>query len=297
MGQSCDASIGEIVRYLEERRQSRARSELEIMMNRENEFFRRALPIAPAVTKDFALRPPPEPVRDWVRTQLMRGRPQQWNEDSTQWDSDMYLSAASFKPPLLFKDVPQSYWGTDSENNHILSPDGTFAYSNRVLPRGRTLALKRSSKSGEVYFDGNVTIPVLYDAKRPLDVWMSLTPQELLSMRAGLRFAKGTVVVGGLGLGWLLSKICYKESVGSVILVESSKELMDWYGHEMCARLPKITDVIVGDAYDYVGKFRKKARYVYDLWKGYGQARGDAKWQAAKEKVPDHAWGWGDVKV
>ena len=54
------------------------------------------------------------------------------------------------------------------------------------------------------------------------NVWMSLTPNEMISQRDGIEAAKGTVVIGGLGLGWFLRKVCEKESVDRVIVVDSS---------------------------------------------------------------------------
>jgi spermidine synthase len=56
---------------------------------------------------------------------------------------------------------------------------------------------------------------------------MSMTPAEMLTQRSGVQAAEGTVVLGGLGLGWLLRKVCEKQSVERVIVVEQSQELLD----------------------------------------------------------------------
>ena len=61
-----------------------------------------------------------------------------------------------------------------------------------------------------------------------------MTPAEMLTQRSGVQAAEGTVVLGGLGLGWLLRKVCEKPSVERVIVVEKSQELLDWYGTD-CA--------------------------------------------------------------
>ena len=34
--------------------------------------------------------------------------------------------------------------------------------------------------------------------------------------------------MAGLGLGWLLSRVCAKTEVHTVILVDKSRELVDW---------------------------------------------------------------------
>ena len=255
---------------------------------REDSFFRRVVP-------PVNLGPANAP-KSWFDEQLTRCRLVDWNEDDPYWHEQLVLKASTFHPPLLFPEVPPAKYGTDSENSMLVSPDGKFGYSNRVLPRGHHLAYHQGKRRGKAYFDGDVTIPVLFDAEHPMDVWMSITPQEVLTMRQGVRYAKGKVVVGGLGLGWLLRKICLKPSVGSVILVESSKELMEWYGYELCRDLPKIDDIIIGDAYDEVGKHGGKTRYIYDLWQGYGQAKTDDRWQQAQE-LAEYTWAWGDLKV
>lgn len=253
---------------------------------RENAFYQKIMPGAP---------PPPKSKKQQLREEMLRyAKP--WSLLDTKVKNPLVLQASTYRPTQLFPDCPKAYFGTGSEDVCVYSPQRTFAYANRVLPKAYPLRLQQNTKKGEVFFDDDVVIPTLYKADRPMDVWMSLAPQELITLRPGLRKAKGKVVVGGLGLGWLLTEICNKDIVGDVILVEKDKELMDWYGHELCRKLPKISDVIVGDVYDVIGKFTKKPRYILDLWKGYGAARGDGRLQAAKKWVPN-IWAWGDVQV
>lgn len=254
-------------------------------MRRENAFYQRIMPSAP---------PPPKGKKQTLREEMLKyAKP--WSQMDTKMQNPLVLQASTFNPQQLFPNCPRAYFGTNTQDACVLSPSGTFAYANRVLPKAYPLKLRQGSKKGEVWFDGEVVIPTLYKADRPMDVWMSLAPQELLTLRPGLRKAKGKVVVGGLGLGWLLSEICHKDIVGDVILVEKNKELMEWYGHALCKRLPKVADVIIGDVYDHLGKYGKQTRYILDLWKGYGAARGDARLQDAKKWV-HNIWAWGDVQ-
>ncbi len=49
--------------------------------------------------------------------------------------------------------------------------------------------------------------PPLFDTSDRVQlgaIWMSLTPMEMMTQRSGVQAARGTVVIGGLGLGWLL---------------------------------------------------------------------------------------------
>lgn len=68
---------------------------------------------------------------------------------------------------------------------------------------------------GRAYFDEPVDIPVLQYHLEPdqrpwesdrWDAWMSLTPMEMWSQRSGVQAATGRVILGGLGMGWLMRR-------------------------------------------------------------------------------------------
>ena len=86
-------------------------------------------------------------------------------------------------------------------------------------------------------------------------LWMSLTPQEMVTLAPGTRKAKGTVVIGGLGLGHQLIEVCQKRSVKKIILLERSKELVDWLRPRIRPHLSGCKlEVIIGDAGTKTGK-------------------------------------------
>jgi len=122
---------------------------------------------------------------------------------------------------------------------------------------------------------------------------MSMTPAEMLTQRSGVQAAEGTVVLGGLGLGWLLRKVCEKPSVERVIVVEKSQELLDWYWTDLCKRYGKVSDVICDDVYNQIGKHGAKVKYLLDIWLRFGQARRDSRFKALKRKLKKRLWGWG----
>ena len=195
--------------------------------------------------------------------------------------------------------------------NYVVSPGGHFAYRNRTLPGGMPLRLFGMGR-GVVVWNGDVVIPMLLDmtvdsrfgGKFPATatreerakwgaVWMSMTPAEMLTQRSGVQAAEGTVVLGGLGLGWLLRKVCDKPSVERVIVVEESQELLDWYGTDLCKRYGKVSDVICDDVYNQIGKHGAKVKYLLDIWLHFGQARLDSRFKALKRKFKKRFWGWG----
>ncbi len=213
-----------------------------------------------------------------------------WDEDKTGFKSQLLLKADSFRLKPLFNTVPSTIWYSG-----IMSPGGGYLYANRILPAGQRLKLSLSPRQeGTVEFDGDVVIPTLFDLKEQIpNPWMSLTPQEMITQRPGINRASGTVMVGGLGLGWFLRKVHDRNEVERVILVDRCQELLDWYGYELCRRLPKVTDVICGDVYDQIGRYGAKTKYLLDIWKGYAECLLDERFRWHKRRYK-HVWGWGE---
>lgn len=235
--------------------------------------------------------------------------PAPWHEDETPFANLLYLDAATYEQPPLFGTPPAQpdyFLG-----NFLASPNQTMAYQNRVLRRGTPLRLL-GRKEGTVVFDGDVTIPTLIDLRvhgktgEPFAasanlqsratwgaVWMSLTPSEMLSQRGGVRAASGKVVVGGLGLGWLLRKVCEKESVTEVVVVEKNAEVLDWYGRDLCARHAKVSDVICDDVYRHLGRHGGDTKYLLDIWFNYHDAKNDWRLRDARRRLKGSVWAWG----
>ena len=142
------------------------------------------------------------------------------------------------------------------------SPQGTWRYFNSVLPAGIFTTTCMYDRHGYVVFDGDVPVPTLA-SKNESGKWnksphMTLTPAALLSLREGIERAKGTVVVAGLGLGYPLIEISKKESVEKIILVETSRDLIEWILPEAQKHMEsgKLQEVIVGNPYVEVPKLR-----------------------------------------
>lgn len=219
-----------------------------------------------------------------------------WNEDSTKFKPVLVLQGESYHPTPLFDIAPYPADPDATPEEHLVrSPRGEFAYMNRIWRRGQAIPLIQNRREGMVYWDQDVVIPVLLNG-RDLSVWMSLTPMETFTLREGISLAKGTVVIGGLGMGYLLRKVCEKPNVQRVIVVEQSRELLEWFGNRICAEQPKVTDVICGDAYQQLGKFDVETRYLFDIWPMYEDAIADPTFRAAKQKHR-HLWGWGDYRL
>jgi len=234
---------------------------------------------------------------------------ERWNEDRTPFKDILHLDAATYQVERLF-DPPRP--APRLTPDYVVSPEGSFAYLNAVFPAWNPLMLY-GPRHGAVVWNGNVVVPMLVDMKRRDDgiwfegdvperervtwgaVWMSLTPAEMISQRSGIRKAKGKVVIGGLGMGWFLRKVCEKEDVDEVIVVEKSQELLDWYGHRLCERQPKVTDVICNDVYGEIHR-HGSAQFLLDIWPIYEGARQDnrlRKARKARKALGCRLWAWG----
>ena len=160
-----------------------------------------------------------------------------------RWQKELCITAASYNEWLaeqfLFPDlqaVPtRNAFKEPRDHPHILSPGGDMMYiHHRTFPGKTALQTLYGKNEGTVWFTGPVTFPVLLRAisgkfaLRDNNVWMSLTPMEIFTLRGGTRRAKGHVVVAGLGLGYQLMEVCRRPQVKRVTLVEIDRALMDW---------------------------------------------------------------------
>lgn len=228
-----------------------------------------------------------------------------WDEDKTKFKDSLCLKAETYKPEKLFDTPPvrPKDYIVDPKQG-ITSPCGNFLYCNRVLPRGEYLAVRQGRRRGRVCFTKDVTIPILAEVASHMPkpkVWMSLTPAEILTQRRGIMLATGRVVVGGMGMGWFLNKVCQKPSVTEVIVVERSTHLMNWLRPRIEAVYPAVSKVkswVAGDVLEFmtVDTDRDDTRYLLDIWPAYGDATSDRTFQKLKDRIP-HVWGWGDTVV
>ena len=185
-----------------------------------------------------------------------------WSPDMP-WKKEMNLRASSYQVLNLFPEVKPRE-GLPDPNDvtpgyYVESPSGEWRYSLNIFPTGERLNTWCGSKIGTVLFDGPVLIPCIYGRRKwgtqvyyEKNPWMSLTPAEIMSMRTGLKFAKGHTVVAGLGLGHLLINVTKKKSVKKVTLVEISQDLVDWIWPRVKPHLGMDVEVVVGDAHTVI---------------------------------------------
>lgn len=247
--------------------------------------------------------------QEWVETKLKEAVP--W-DPKMRWEKTIAIKADTYKPYSLFDVV-----ALDSNNiavaapeNLVISPEGEWAYCEKIVRRGGELYTFKGTAKGTVMFDGPVIVPSLHKrVKGHVVEWnqspmMSLTPMEIWTLRAGTRAAKGHTIVAGLGLGHQLMDVANKKSVTKVTLVEKSKDLVDWIMPQLYdvrlgkPFLPKnkSIEVVVGDAYEEIPKMEADVALM-DIFPGYGGNREDCEGLMRKAKGVKRWWIWGSQSM
>jgi hypothetical protein len=216
-----------------------------------------------------------------------------------RWQKHLTFTAASYQTRSLFPVAPLD--GPDirmARPEHLAtSPSGRWAYCEKVLARGEALRTFHGKQQGTVMFDGPVVLPSLHERHDPnapwqREPWMSLTPMEVLTLRAGTRKARGRVVVAGLGLGHQLIEVSRRARVKELVLVEIDGDLASWLIPAIEPHLGQKVHTIIGDACDELPKLSADVALVdiFPTYGGNGWARDELR--RACRNV-GHLWCWG----
>ena len=236
-----------------------------------------------------------------------------WDETRTPFRKQLLLHGPSYRPEALFATVPIAHDVTVvpyDDPRVRFSPSRDFCYMRRVLPSGMALTTADGKQRGLVRWTTDIPVPILANSQ-PVSspggtmadigtyTWMSLTPMEFLTLRAGVRAASGDVMVGGLGLGWFLGRVCAKASVDRVRVVDSSPELIDWFRPAIEAAYPAVltknVEWVVGDAWDHLDCFGEETCNLMDVWPNFGDAALDSQLQRIRQgQPPRRLWCWGE---
>ena len=143
--------------------------------------------------------------------------------------------------------------------NISYEPYQLFAYDDIYLDE-----YKEYSRIG--YFSSDFPYLALTEGN---NVWMSLNPNEIETMKPYIAKAKGDVLVLGLGMGYVSYMISLKEEVKSITIIEKDKEIIELFKKALLPLFPNKNKIkiIEDDAIRYLNK--KEATYDYifaDLW-------------------------------
>jgi hypothetical protein len=155
--------------------------------------------------------------------------------------------------------------------------------------------MQGADKEGFICFDKPVFIPRII-GKDKINcsnrvVVMSMTPMEVISQRPGLRKARGNVLIGGLGMGWLTRRVCEKKGVSHVTVCEIDPGIAQFFGYQL-KREFKHLDIEVVDVYHHLdSKFHVYDTILMDIWSSGGGAELDSRFKFVMVSHP-RVWGW-----
>lgn len=99
--------------------------------------------------------------------------------------------------------------------------------------------------------------------------WMSITPNEIETMKLPIEQAKGTVLVLGLGLGYFPYMCSLKSEVNQVVIVEKDQNIIELFQTQILPQFEYREKIIIvnGDAYDFINKNSGSYNMTFiDLW-------------------------------
>ena len=173
--------------------------------------------------------------------------------DPLPYQSDAYVKT------VRFPNVKHKKWELCT---HSYAPYEPFVCNHPVL----TKELREIPQIG--YFEEEFIFPAVLENGVE---WMTVTPNEVETMRTPIMECHGKVLTLGLGLGYFAFHASQKEEVSSVTVVERDPAVIELFRTHLLPQFPskeKIT-VIEADAFEYMEKNMPKEKFDYlfaDLW-------------------------------
>lgn len=118
------------------------------------------------------------------------------------------------------------------------------------------------------WFDTPVPYPALKEQGR---IWMTVTPNEINTIRPCGEASAGKVLCYGLGMGYYVFRALRNDAVTSVTVVEQSRDVIDLFREALLPMFPRQDDlqIIQGDAFAYAREEAPRQAYdtvFTDLW-------------------------------
>ena len=161
-------------------------------------------------------------------------------------------------------------------------------YQHIKLPRteiGRFRAVDMEMRKGEIFldqepvargyhrtdcigvFDEGISYPCIFEGDM---CWMSITPNEIITMEEDVDKATGNVLTIGLGLGYYTYMVHLKDDVSSVTVVERQPEVIEIFEKHILPQFehPEKIHLVNRDAYEFLDTLEDgRFDYCYcDIW-------------------------------
>lgn len=98
--------------------------------------------------------------------------------------------------------------------------------------------------------------------------WMSITPNEIETMKKPLEIIKGDVTIFGLGLGYFAYMALLKKEVNHIKIIEIDKNIIKIFKDNLLPQFPnkEKLEIIEADALNYINKDINSDYAFVDLW-------------------------------
>lgn len=118
------------------------------------------------------------------------------------------------------------------------------------------------------FFSTEFTYPALLEDER---IWMTITPNELETMKEPIERATGNVLTYGLGLGYFTYMVSEKSDVSSITVVELNEEVIEIFQNHIRPQFKHASKIkiVKDDAFNYAEKHMAKGCFDFvftDLW-------------------------------
>ena len=118
------------------------------------------------------------------------------------------------------------------------------------------------------YFDEKFSYQALTQGN---NVWMSLNPNEIETMKPFIQKGKGNVLVLGLGMGYVPYMLSLKDDVKSITIIEKDQEVIDIFNKLIWPNFSNKNKlrIVKDDAVEFMKKSVKSPQFDYifaDLW-------------------------------
>ncbi len=118
------------------------------------------------------------------------------------------------------------------------------------------------------FFETEFMFPVVLENDR---LWMSITPNEVATMKEAVAKGFGNILTFGLGLGYYAYMTSQKDNVKSVTVVESNEDVIDLFNKYLLPQFQNAQKIklIKADAFEYAQKHMSSGKYDFvftDLW-------------------------------
>lgn len=172
-----------------------------------------------------------------------------------------------------------------------------FPFASNTVEQRCRLSVHSGGKTSYCAFSATVYIPILHDGR---STWMSLTPNEVLTQRKLVRYAKGDVAVAGMGMGWLPLRVLQQPRVKSLTIVDIDKHILSYFGERLkraAKEAGKKLRLVNDNAYNY--NWMRHDQGLWDIWLSMNDGSDDARfWRICRQmrSAGKSCHGWYTVK-